>query len=76
MPIGPLELVIILVIIVLIFGANKFKDLGKSAGEGIREFKTSVKTDDEKQQPEIRGGSTVDGEIVGETSEPISERRA
>lgn len=33
------ELIIILVIVVLIFGASRIKGLGRAVGEGIREFK-------------------------------------
>jgi len=49
--IGPTELVIILAIVVLLFGANKIPQLAKSVGEGIKEFRKSVKTaakDDEE----------------------------
>jgi sec-independent protein translocase protein TatA len=37
------ELLIILAIVVLIFGVNKIPQLGKGLGEGIRNFKESVK---------------------------------
>ncbi|MBN2318686.1 MAG: twin-arginine translocase TatA/TatE family subunit [Acidobacteria bacterium] len=40
---GPTELIIILVIVILIFGVNKIPKLGKGLGEGIRNFKTSLK---------------------------------
>jgi sec-independent protein translocase protein TatA len=43
-PIGVTELVIILVIIVILFGVNKLPKLGKGLGEGIRNFKDSIKT--------------------------------
>ena len=43
-PIGVTELLIILVIIVILFGVNKLPKLGKGLGEGIRNFKDSVKT--------------------------------
>jgi sec-independent protein translocase protein TatA len=46
--IGPMELVIILAIAVLIFGGKKIPELAKGLGEGIRNFKTSLKGDDEK----------------------------
>ena len=38
------ELLIILAIVVLIFGVNKLPRLGKGLGEGIRNFKDSIKT--------------------------------
>lgn len=40
---GTTELIIILVIVVLIFGVNKIPQLGKGIGEGIRNFKSSLK---------------------------------
>jgi sec-independent protein translocase protein TatA len=49
---GPLEIVIVLVIVLLIFGPKRLPDLGKSLGRGMREFKDSVtgKDDDEPAQ--------------------------
>ncbi|MEJ2110192.1 MAG: twin-arginine translocase TatA/TatE family subunit [Acidobacteriota bacterium] len=41
---GPMELIIILVIVILIFGVNKIPQLGKGLGEGIRNFKSSIKS--------------------------------
>jgi sec-independent protein translocase protein TatA len=41
-PVGPQELLIILLIVVIIFGARKLPDLGKSLGEGIKNFKSSI----------------------------------
>ena len=40
------ELLILLAIVVLIFGVNKLPKLGKGLGEGIRNFKGSVRTED------------------------------
>ena len=40
--IGPLEIVIVLVIALVIFGPKKLPDLGRSVGQGLREFKGSV----------------------------------
>jgi sec-independent protein translocase protein TatA len=40
--IGPLELVIVLVIALVIFGPKRLPDLGKSLGTGMREFKDSL----------------------------------
>ena len=46
--IGPMELVVILAIAVLLFGGKKIPELAKGLGEGIRNFKTALKGDDEK----------------------------
>ncbi len=41
-PIGPSELLIILLIVVIIFGARRLPELGKSLGEGIKNFRRAV----------------------------------
>ena len=40
--IGPLELIIVLVIVLLIFGPKRLPGLGKQLGSGMREFKDSI----------------------------------
>jgi sec-independent protein translocase protein TatA len=40
--IGPLELIIILLVVLLLFGAKRLPELGRSLGSGMREFKDSV----------------------------------
>ena len=47
--IGISELLVILLVCLLLFGANRLPEIGKSLGEGIREFKKSLKdSQDEK----------------------------
>jgi sec-independent protein translocase protein TatA len=48
---GPLELVIILLVLVMIFGASRLADLGGSLGKGIKEFKKNVQDDDDDDAP-------------------------
>jgi sec-independent protein translocase protein TatA len=40
--IGPTELIVVLVVVLLIFGPTRLPDLGRSLGRGMREFKESV----------------------------------
>ena len=42
------ELLIILAIVVLLFGAKKIPDLAKGLGKGIKDFKSAIKDDEEK----------------------------
>jgi len=39
---GPLEIVVVLVIVLIVFGPKRLPDLGRSLGSGMREFKNSV----------------------------------
>ena len=45
------ELLVILVIVMIIFGAGKLPQVGKSLGSAINEFKSSVKPEDDKDEP-------------------------
>ena len=53
--VGPLELAIVLIIALVVFGPKRLPELGKSVGRGIREFKGSISgdndDDDEPEQP-------------------------
>lgn len=49
---GPTELVIILLIVVVIFGAAKLPKIGKGLGEGITNFRKAVKKDEIDVTPE------------------------
>jgi sec-independent protein translocase protein TatA len=40
--IGPLEIVLLLVLALLLFGAKRLPEIGRSLGTGMREFKDSV----------------------------------
>ncbi len=51
--IGPTELIIVLVIVLVIFGPKKLPGLGRSLGTSMREFKDSITgKDDDKSLPE------------------------
>lgn len=48
--IGVTELLIVLAIVLLIFGASRLTDIGSSLGKGIKEFRSAVREDDEKKE--------------------------
>jgi sec-independent protein translocase protein TatA len=71
---GPLEIVIILVIVLIIFGPKRLPDLGRSLGRGMREFKDSVTGKDKDELPE---GAAVDKpEPTTTTSTTASEQNS
>ncbi len=47
---GPTELIIILVILLLLFGASRLPQLGGSLGKGIKEFRKGVSTLEEGEK--------------------------
>jgi sec-independent protein translocase protein TatA len=55
--IGPLEIIVVLIIALIVFGPKRLPELGNSLGKGIREFKDSVtgdKDDDDDRDDEVR----------------------
>ena len=71
--VGPLELAIVLIIALVIFGPKRLPELGRSMGRGIREFRSSIsgkgdEEEDSSQPPQIEGaekpGEPVESEVV------------
>jgi sec-independent protein translocase protein TatA len=55
--IGPLEIIVVLVIALIVFGPKRLPELGNSLGKGIREFKDSVtgeNKDDDRDDEDAR----------------------
>lgn len=48
--IGPLELIVVLVIVLVIFGPKRLPSLGRQLGTGMREFKESITGKDDRSQ--------------------------
>ena len=44
--VGPLEVVVLLIIVLIIFGPKRLPEMGRSLGRGIREFRHSINKDD------------------------------
>jgi sec-independent protein translocase protein TatA len=49
--IGPWEIAILLVIVLLVFGPKRLPEMGKSLGKGMREFKNSISGKDDDPAP-------------------------
>jgi sec-independent protein translocase protein TatA len=58
--IGPWEIAILLVIVLLVFGPKRLPEMGRSLGKGMREFKDSITGKDE----------TTSAELPASTEEP------
>ena len=59
-PLGIPELAIIVVVILLIFGAQRLPEIGTSMGKGIRTFKTALMGEDEKEEAEKTAAGSKD----------------
>ena len=59
---GPAELLIILAIVVVLFGATRIGDIGKGIGRGIREFRREIKEGQEETEKEKETAKAEAGE--------------
>jgi sec-independent protein translocase protein TatA len=73
--VGPLELIVVLIIALVIFGPKRLPELGRSMGKGIREFRGSISgkdddDDDEEDQSSkpaaIEGAQGAEEPVEGE----------
>lgn len=60
--IGPLELIIILAIVVVLFGATRIGDIGKGLGRGIKEFRRELKDEEGEKKEETTAASKSSSE--------------
>ena len=49
---GPMEIVVILLVVLLLFGTKRLPEMGRALGEGIREFKKALKEASSDEQPD------------------------
>jgi sec-independent protein translocase protein TatA len=67
--IGPWEIAILLVIVLLVFGPKRLPEMGRSLGKGMREFKNSITGKDEDAAPAEIPAETEPKEPVSASSE-------
>ena len=72
--IGIWQLVIILLIVVLVFGAKKLRNIGGDVGSAIKNFKQAVKQDeddgeDEAKRVETKSEKIIDGEVTSKNNQ-------
>ena len=60
--VGPLEIALLLIVVLVIFGPKRLPDLGRSLGRGMREFKDSVTGNDKDELPS--GESSTDTTVA------------
>jgi sec-independent protein translocase protein TatA len=69
------ELLVILAIVVLLFGAKKIPDLAKGIGKGIKDFKKAVREDDEESSTkELKDNSKREDVVANSTKADDTKR--
>jgi sec-independent protein translocase protein TatA len=70
--VGPLELIVVLIIALVIFGPKRLPELGRSMGKGIREFMGSISgKDDDDDDEEDQSSKPAAIEGAKDAEEPV-----
>lgn len=72
--IGPLEILVVLIIALVVFGPKRLPELGRSLGKGIREFRGSITGDDDDDDERDDKKDARPAQIEPSDSEPATER--
>ena len=56
---GPLEILVIFVVVLLLFGGKKLPEFGRALGEGIREFKKALQGKPDSEEKNDRNKPTL-----------------
>ena len=70
------ELLIVLVIVALIFGASRVADLGGALGRGIREFRQEAANPDSESEDEAMEDAASSDEADGESDAASTEKES
>ena len=68
--IGPLEIIVILIIALIVFGPKRLPELGRSLGRGIREFRGSLSGDRDEDEEKAPAQELEPGE-----RQPVAHKR-
>ncbi len=71
--IGPLELAIVAIIALIIFGPKRLPELGRSLGDGMREFKSSISGEDRDDEDDDEDLPVIENGDDGEEEEHADE---
>ncbi len=74
MPLGGVELLVILAILLLFFGAKRVPQLARSLGTGARELKKAASEDDDNSETKAASGDADEGKTKATSEDAPSER--
>ncbi len=72
MGIGIKELLVILVIVIVVFGTKKLRNIGSDLGGAIKSFRAAVKEgEDDPKNPVDKEEETIEGEVTSKNNEKV-----
>ncbi len=67
---GPVEAIVVVIVVLVVFGAGRLAGVGKALGTGLREFREEARTSDSEDQDD-----NGDEEVVAQTSDDGGESK-
>ena len=71
--IGGWEIVLILAVVLILFGAKKLPELAKGLGQGIKEFKKATREVTEEMTSAMENQNMLGGQPVGQPARPVPQ---
>jgi sec-independent protein translocase protein TatA len=63
------ELLILLVIVIVLFGTRRLRDVGSDLGSAIKSFRKAVKENDEAHSPSGSADQPIEGQVISRNHE-------
>jgi sec-independent protein translocase protein TatA len=63
------ELLILLVIVIVLFGTKRLRDVGSDLGSAIKSFRKAIKDNDETESSSDTADRTIEGEVISRNHE-------
>lgn len=71
---GPVEAIVVVIVVLVVFGAGRLAGVGKALGTGLREFREEARTSDQEDSTDDDDGG--DEEVVAQTADDSSESKS
>jgi sec-independent protein translocase protein TatA len=71
MGISVTQLLIVLVIVIVLFGTKKLRNVGADLGGAIKSFRAAVKDGEEEKKTDENEGETIEGEVTSKKNEKV-----
>jgi sec-independent protein translocase protein TatA len=71
MGISVTQLLIVLVIVIVLFGTKKLRNVGADLGGAIKSFRAAVKDGEEDKKIDENEGETIEGEVTSKKNEKV-----
>lgn len=65
---GPVEAIVVVIVVLVVFGAGRLAGVGKALGTGLREFREEARTSDSEEAEEDGSGDDTDEVTVSSSA--------